>query len=95
MLSFQFFSHPRFPYWALKMKQRHQRLLQANIYLRQHPADAKIAIYDLKEMVNSMSASQMVDVNREYELEVRINIDLSGCKNCLLYLNKKVAHLFL
>ena len=75
------------------MKQRHQRLLQANIYLRQHPADAKIAIYDLKEMVNSISASQMVDVNREYE--VRINIDLSGCKNCLLYLNKKVARLFL
>ncbi|CAB4033970.1 Hypothetical predicted protein, partial [Paramuricea clavata] len=57
----RFASHPRFPYWALNMKQRHQLLSQANVYLRQHPADANMTMEELKQMVNSMSANQMVN----------------------------------
>ena len=36
-MHWHFASHPRFPYWALNMKQRHQLLSQSNVYLRQHP----------------------------------------------------------
>ena len=43
----RFASHPRFPYWALNMKQQHQLLSQANIYLRQHPADANMTLEEL------------------------------------------------
>ena len=48
----RFAFHPRFPYWALNMKQRHQVLSQANIYLRHHPVDANMTTEELKEMVN-------------------------------------------
>ena len=37
----RFASHPRFPYWGLNMKQRHQLLSQVNVYLHQHPHDAE------------------------------------------------------
>ena len=57
----RFASHPRFPYWALNMKQRHQVLSQTNIYLHQHLADGNMTMEELKEMVNSMSAKQMVN----------------------------------
>ena len=57
----KFASHPWFPYWALKMKQCHQLLSQANICLCQHPVDTNMTIKELKEMVNSMSAKQMVN----------------------------------
>ena len=43
-------SHPRFPCWALDMKQR-----------QQHPTDANMTTEELKEMVNSMSGKQMVN----------------------------------
>ena len=46
---------------GIEHEQRHQRLLQANIHLHQHPADAKITIDDLKEMVYSVGANQMVN----------------------------------
>ena len=45
----RFASHPRFPYWALDMKQRHQLLSQSNVYLHQHPADANMTIEELRE----------------------------------------------
>ncbi len=67
----RFASHPRFPYWALNMKQRHQLLSQANIYLRQHPADANMIMEELKEMVNSMSANQMVNRLQRYVSKVQ------------------------
>ena len=67
----RFASHPRFPYWALNMKQRHQLLSQANIYLCQHPADANMTMEELKEMVNSMSANQMVNRLQRYASKVQ------------------------
>ena len=67
----RFASHPRFPYWALNMKQRHQLLSQANIYLRQHPTDANMTMEELKDMVNSMSANQMVNRLQRYVSKVQ------------------------
>ncbi len=67
----RFASHPRFPYWALNMKQRHQLLSQANIYLRQHPADANLTMEELKQMVNSMSANRMVNRLQRYVSKVQ------------------------
>ena len=67
----RFASHPRFPYWALNMKQRHQLLSQANVYLRQHPADANMTMEELKQMVNSMSANQMVNRLQRYVSKVQ------------------------
>ena len=67
----RFALHPRFPYWALNMKQRHQLLSQANIYLRQHPADANMTMEELKDMVNSMSANQMVNRLQRYVSKVQ------------------------
>ena len=67
----RFASHPRFPYWARDMKQRHQLLSQANIYLRQHPTDANMTMEELKEMVNSMSGKQMVNRVQHYVSKVQ------------------------
>ncbi|CAB4023269.1 ATP-dependent DNA helicase pif1 [Paramuricea clavata] len=68
----RFASHPRFPYWALNMKQRHQLLSQANVYLRQHAADANMTMEELKkQMVNSMSANQMVNRLQRYVSKVQ------------------------
>ena len=67
----RFASHPRFPYWALDMKQRHQLLSQANIYLRQHPADANMTMEELRNMVNSMSSKQMVNRLQRYVSKVQ------------------------
>ena len=51
--TWRFASHLRFPYWALNMKQRHQLLSQARIYLTQNPQDANLTTEELREMVNS------------------------------------------
>ena len=67
----RFALHPCFPYWALNMKQRHQLLSQANIYLRQHPADANMTMEELKDVVNSMSANQMVNRLQRYASKVQ------------------------
>jgi hypothetical protein len=67
----RFASHPWFPYWALNMKQRHQLLSQANVYLRQHPADANMTMEELKQMVNSMSANQMMNRLQRYVSKVQ------------------------
>ena len=64
-------SHPRFPYWALDMKQRHQLLSQSNVYLHQHPADANMTIEELTEIVNSMSGKQMVNRLQRYVSKVQ------------------------
>ena len=44
----RFASHPRFPYWALNMKQRHQLLSQARVYLTQNPQDANLTTEELQ-----------------------------------------------
>ncbi len=67
----RFASHPRFPYWALNMKQWHQLLSQANIYLCQLPADANMTVEELKEIVKSMSANQMVNRLQRYVSKVQ------------------------
>ena len=96
----RFATHPRFPYWALNMKQRHQLLSQANIYLRQHPADAHMSIKELKTMVNSTSANQMVNRLQRYvskilgtnqywyhrQQELLALIDQKGCPTFFLFL---------
>jgi len=40
----RFASHPRFPYWALNMKQRHQLLSQSNLFIKQNPGDTHLTI---------------------------------------------------
>ena len=67
----RFASHPRLPYWASDMKQRHQFLSQSNAYLHQHPADAHMTIKVLREMVNSMSGKQMVNWLQRYVSKVQ------------------------
>lgn len=42
------------------MKQRHQLLSQANIYLQQHPADANLTVEDLRAMVGNLPAEQLM-----------------------------------
>ena len=53
-------SHPRFPYWALNMKLRHQLLSQSSVYIRQHPGDANLTIENLRDMVGRLSAEQLM-----------------------------------
>lgn len=67
----RFASHPRFPYWALNMKQRHQLLSQSSIYLKQHPADANLTVEDLKSMVGSMPAAQLMQCLQRYAAKVQ------------------------
>jgi hypothetical protein len=57
--------------WALNMKQRNQLLSQANVYLRQNPADANMTMEELKQMVNSMSANQMMNRLQRYVSKVQ------------------------
>ena len=52
----RFASHPRFPYWALNMKQRHELLTQSRVYIQQHPCDANLTVEQLQEMVGTMSS---------------------------------------
>ena len=42
------------------MKQRHQLLSQANIYLKQNPEDANLTAEEPKEMIGQMSATQLM-----------------------------------
>ena len=67
----RFASHPQFPYWGLNMKQRHQLLSQTSVYLRQHPADANLTIDDLKTMVNTMSAQQLMSRLQRYASKIQ------------------------
>ena len=64
-------SHPRFPYWALNMKQRHQLLSQARIYLTQNPQDAILTTEELREMVQQMSAQQLMNRLQRYVAKIQ------------------------
>ena len=67
----RFASHPRFPYWALNMKQRHQLLSQSSVYLHHHPADANLTVDDLRSMVGSMSAAQLMGHLQRYAAKIQ------------------------
>ena len=56
----RFASHPRFMYWALNMKQRHQVLSQVNVYMKQYPNDAALTLEQLKVMVNRADSELLV-----------------------------------
>ena len=67
----RFASHPRFPYWALNMKQRHQLLSQARVYLTQNPQDANLTTEELQEMVRQMSAQQLMNRVQRYVAKIQ------------------------
>ena len=67
----RFASHPRFPYWGLNMKQRHQLLSQTSVYLQQHPGDANLTIDDLRSMVNTMPAQLMMNRLQRYASKIQ------------------------
>lgn len=67
----RFASHPRFPYWGLNMKQRHQLLSQTSVYLQQHPGDANLTIDDLRAMVNTMSEQQLMTRLQRYASKIQ------------------------
>ena len=69
--NWRFASHPRFPYWALNMKQRHQLLSQARIYLTQNPEDANLTTEELREMVGQMSANQLMNRVQRYVAKIQ------------------------
>ena len=76
-------SHPRFLYWALNMKQRHQLLSQAKIYWHQHPVDANKTMEELMAMVNSISANQMVNRLQRYVSKIQGTSQyISDSKSC-------------
>ena len=53
------------------MKQRHQLLSQANIYLKQNPQDANLTAEELKEMIGQMSATQLMNRVQRYAANVQ------------------------
>ena len=67
----RFASHPRFTYWALNMKQRHQLLSQSSVYLHHHPADANLTVEDLQSMVGSMSAAHLMSRLQRYAAKIQ------------------------
>ena len=69
--TWQFASHPRFPYWALNMKQRHQLLSQARIYFTQNLEDANLTTEELRHMVGQMSANQLMNRVQRYVVKIR------------------------
>ena len=90
-----FATHPRFPYWALNIKQHHQFLLQTSVYLHQHPSDAQLTIDDLRSMVGQLSAEQLMQRLQHYGAKVAGSrpyyIGIRDTVNLLLLLNRK-AH---
>ena len=67
----RFASHPRFPYWALNMKQGHQLISQTSVFLHQHPSDAQLTIEDLRDMVGHQSAEHLMKRLQHYAAKVQ------------------------
>ena len=61
MKCWRFASHPRFMYWALNMKQRHQH----------NPEDANLSVQELREMVGSTSADQLMKPLQRYAAKIQ------------------------
>lgn len=70
-MCWRFASHPRFPYWALNMKQRHQLLSQSKIYFQQNPDDASLSVDELKAMIGTLSATQLMKRLQRYAAKVQ------------------------
>ena len=70
-ITWRFASHPRFPYWALNMKQRHQLLSQARIYLTQNPEDANLTTEELRQMVGQMTANHLMNRVQRYVAKIQ------------------------
>ena len=66
----RFASHPRFPYWALNMKQRHELLSQSKVYIRQHPCDANLTVEQLQDMVGTLNSTQLINRLQRYATKV-------------------------
>ena len=66
----RFASHPRFPYWALNMKQRHELLSQSKVYIQQHPCDASLTVEQLQDMVGTMDSVQLMNRLQRYATKV-------------------------
>lgn len=68
----RFASHPRFPYWALNMKMRHQLLSQSNVYLQQHPTDAELTVEDLQDMIaRGVDAQHLMNRLQRYAAKIQ------------------------
>ena len=67
----RFASHPRFPYWALNMKLRHQLISQTSVYFHHHPADANLTTEDLRDMVGRLSFEQLMSRLQRYAAKVQ------------------------
>lgn len=67
----RFVSHPRFPYWALNMKLRHQLLSQSSVYIHHHPGDANLTIENLCDMVGRFSLQQLMHCLQRYTANVQ------------------------
>lgn len=65
-LLWRFATHPRFPYWALNMKLRHQLISQTSVYLHQHPTDANLTVEDLRDMVGRMTSEHLMQRLQRY-----------------------------
>ena len=64
-------SHPRFPYWGFNMKQWHQLLLQANIYMQQHTEGASLTVDQMRSRIGQFSAEQLMKRLQHYEAKVQ------------------------
>lgn len=56
----RFATHPRFPYWALNMKLRHQLISQASVYMHKNPSDANLTVEDLRDMAGRMTSEHLM-----------------------------------
>ena len=70
IFTWRFASHPRFP-WVLNMKQRHQLLSQARIYLTQNPEDANLTTEKLRQMVGQMTAKHLMNHVQHYVAKIQ------------------------
>ena len=70
-LHWRFANPPRFPYWALNMKLRHQLMSQAKVYLNQNPGDANLTVEELRTMVNTLDSENLMKRLQRYAAKVQ------------------------
>lgn len=70
-LHWRFANHPRFPYWALNMKLRHQLMSQTKVYLHYNPGDANLRVKELRAMVNSLDSEKLMKRLQRYAAKVQ------------------------
>lgn len=67
---YRFASHPRFGYWAYNMLYRRRILGQGSYFLKQNPAEAKLSIEDLRQMLQSNSYDTLMSKLMHYAKNV-------------------------